>query len=420
MPFNFGTNSGDATMEFILEGDPNPGAGTSIATDYDPTTLLWRNSLRYSQWPTAGQLGFSLKSVNDWSFTPLVPSPNWPTHITYVWDSTAFVCTVYVNGSLAGTNDQADPTFSLPNGEGYLGGDGMMGSIFRVTCYSGQVPETTIRRHSDAFLAAARPALYAYDNAVQQSSAGGWNPVAQLFAPVTLTGEGGDNFFFGTNSGDATMEFILEGDPTASVSAFLADGTNSGGLLDYQVGPSTGQLGFAQSGVTNYLLTPGVPSPTNATHITFAWSAATNTMKVYVSGFLAGTTTGVSPLFAMPSGVGVLGDSIPSSAPMVGTIHRVTAYNGLLPESAILSHALAFAGHSAIALSVQDGVATFLLSQGIPGAHYQVEYRNSLGAADNWQLLQDIPVLAGTATNVPDPTPIANRTCRFYRALLVP
>jgi hypothetical protein len=49
-----------------------------------------------------------------------------------------------------------------------------------------------------------------------------------------------------------------------------------------------------------------------------------------------------------------------------------------------------------------------------------VEYRNSLGAADNWQLLQDIPVLAGTATNVPDPTPIANRTCRFYRALLVP
>ena len=420
VPFNFGTNSGDATMEFILEGDPNPGAGTSIATDYDPATGLWRNSLRYSQWPTPGQLGFSLKGVNDYTFTPLVPSPNWPTHLTFVWDSTAFVCTVYVNGSLAGTNDVADPSFSLPNGEGYLGGDGMMGSIFRVTCYSGQVPETTIRSHSKAFLGTARPALNAYDNAVEASSVGGLNPVARLYAPVILTGAGGLNFFFGENSGDATMEFILEGDPTASVSAFLAVGTNTDSLLTYQVGPSTGQLGFTQAGVADYLLTPGVPSPTNATHITFAWSAATTTMKVYVSGTLAGTTAGVSPLFAMPSDVGVLGDSIPSGAPMVGTIHRVTAYDGLLPESAILSHGLAFAGQPpAIALNAKDGVATIVLSQGIPGAHYQVEYRNSLGAADSWQLLQDIPALVGTAASVPDPTPIANRTSRLYRALLV-
>jgi hypothetical protein len=420
VPFSFGTNSGDATMEFILEGDPNPGAGTSIATDYDPATGLWRNSLRYSQWPTPGQLGFSLKGVNDYTFTPLVPSPNWPTHITYVWDSTAFVCTVYVNGSLAGTNDVADPSFSLPNGEGYLGGDGMMGSIFRVTCYSGQVPETTIRSHSKAFLGTARPALNAYDNAVEASSAGGLNPVARLYAPVILTGAGGLNFFFGENSGDATMEFILEGGPTASVSAFLAVGTNTDSLLTYQVGPSTGQLGFTQAGVADYLLTPGVPSPTNATHITFAWSAATTAMKVYVSGTLAGTTAGVSPLFAMPSDVGVLGDSIPSGAPMVGTIHRVTAYEGLLPESAILSHGMAFAGQPpAIALNTKDGVATIVLSQGVPGAHYQVEYRNSLGAADTWQLLQDIPALVGTTASVPDPTPIANRTCRLYRALLV-
>ena len=144
-------------------------------------------------------------------------------------------------------------------------------------------------------------------------------------------------------------------------------------------------------------------------------------MKVYVNGTLAGTTTGVSPLFALPSDVGVLGDSIPSGAPMVGTIHRVTAYEGLLPESAILSHGMAFAGQPpAIALNAKNGVATIVLSQGIPGAHYRVEYRNSLGAADSWQLLQDIPALVGTTASVLDPTPVANRAYRFYHAVLVP
>jgi hypothetical protein len=421
VPFNFGTNSGDATMEIILEGEPNPGTGTSIATDYDEATGLWRNSLRYSQWPTPGQIGFSLRGVNDYTFTPLVPSPNWPTHLTFVWDATAFVVKVYVNGSLAGENSAADPGCGLPTGQGTIGGDGMLGSIFRITSYSGKVPETKILSHSKAFLGAARPALNAYDNAIENSSAGGLNPAARLFAPVILTGAGGVNFFFGENSGDATMEFILEGDPTASVSAFLAVGaTNTDSRLTYQAWPSTGQLGFTEGGVADYVLTPGVPSPTNATHITFAWSATTTTMKVYVNGILAGTRTGVSPLFALPSDVGVLGDSIPSGEPMVGTIHRVTAYDGLLPESAIVSHGMAFAGQPpAIALSTKDGVATIALSQGIPGAHYRVEYRNSLGAADNWQLLQDIPALVGTTAGVPDPTPIANHTSRLYHAVLV-
>lgn len=420
-PFNFGTNSGDATMEIILEGEPNPGTGTSIATDYDEVTGLWRNSLRYSQWPTAGQLGFTKRAVDDYTFTPIVPSPSWPTLLTFVWDATASTAKVYVNGSLAGQNSTADPSFGLPTGQGTIGGDGMLGSIFRITSYSGKVPETNILSHSKAFLGAARPALNAYDNAIEKSSAGGLNPVARLFAPVTLTGAGGVNFFFGTNSGDATMEFILEGDPTFSVSSFLAVGaTNTASRLTYQAWPSTGQLGFTQGGVDDYLLTPGVPSPTTATHVTFAWSAATTTMKVYVNGTLAGTRTGVSPLFAMPADVGVLGDSIPSGEPMVGTIHRVTAYDGLLPESTILSHGLAFAGQSpTVALNSKSGVATILLGQGISGGHYRVEYRNSLSAADNWQLLQDIPALVGTTASVPDPTPIANLNYRFYRAVLV-
>ena len=110
----------------------------------------------------------------------------------------------------------------------------------------------------------------------------------------------------------------------------------------------------------------------------------------------------------------------PTGEPMVGTIHRVTVYDDLLQESVILSHGIAFVGQPpALALNVTGGVATVVLSQGIAGAHYRMEYRNSLSAGDTWTLLQDIPSLVGTTASVPDSTPIANRTHRYYRALLV-
>jgi hypothetical protein len=421
VPFNFGTNSGDGTMEFILEGDPNPGAGTSIASDFAEGTTDWRHSLRYSQWDAAWQLGFTKRAIADYTFSPPVPSPNWPTHLAFVWDAAAVTMKVYVNGSLAGENVAVDPAFALPSGEGTLGGDGMVGAIFRVTVYTTKLAEAKILSHSKAFLAAARPPLNAYDNAIEASAAGGLNPVARLFAPVTLTGAGGVNFSFGANSGDATMEFILEGDPAASVSSFLAVGTNNtASRLVYESWENTEQLGFTQGGVEDYLFTPGVPSPTAATHVTFAWSAATTTMKCYVNGTLAGTKSGVSPLFALPNDIGVLGDSAPTGEPMVGTIHRVTVYDDLLQESVILSHGRAFAGEQPVlALNAAGGVATVVLSQGIPGGHYRVEYRNSLGAGDTWQLLQDIPALVGTTASVPDSTPIASRAYRYYRAVLV-
>lgn len=421
LPFNFGTNSGDGTMEFILEGDPNPAGGTAIATDYDEETGLWRHSLRYSQWDAAWQLGFTKRAVADYTFTPLVPSPNLPTHLAFVWDATAATIKVYVNGSLAGENIAVDPAFALPSGQGTLGDAGMVGAIFRVTVYTNQLAEAKILSHSKAFLASARPPLNEYDNAIEASAAGGLNPVARLFAPVTLTGAGGVNFWFGLNFGDATMEFILEGDPTASASSYLAVGVNNpASRLTYESWLDTVQLGFTQGGVEDYLFTPAVPSPTTATHVTYAWNAATTTMSVYVNGNLAGVRTGVSEFFSLPSELGVLGDSTPTWEPMVGTIHRVTVYDDLLQESMILSHGRAFAGLApALSLNAAGGVATVVLSQGIEGAHYRVEYRNSLGAGDTWELLQDIPALVGTTASVPDSTPIASRNYRYYRAVLV-
>jgi len=421
VPFNFGTNTGDATMEFILEGDPNPGSGTSIATDYDEVTGFWRNSLRYSQWPNAWQLGFTKKSVDDYTYTPLVPSPNWPTHLTFVWDSSAAVASVYVNGSLAGQNASADPSIGLPTGLGTLGGDGMLGAIFRVTSYAGKVSESKIRSHSKAFLSAARPALNAYDNAIETSALTGLNPIARLFAPEVVTGAGGVNFNFGTNTGDATMEFVLEGDPTANAGSLLAvaTGTPDSGLV-YELSNNANQLGFAQASVAEYALAPAVASPTNMTHITYRWSAGTTTMKVYVNGTLAGTTSGVSGAFVMPVDAGVLGDSVPAGKPMVGTIHRVTVYNGLEAEAAIQSHAAVFAGQAPkFAVGTTGGVATMAITQGIPGAHYRAEYRNTLSPGDSWQLLQDIPALVGTSTNLTDPNPIVGHNSRYYRAVLL-
>jgi hypothetical protein len=60
-----------------------------------------------------------------------------------------------------------------------------------------------------------------------------------------------------------------------------------------------------------------------------------------------------------------------------------------------------------------------ILGKGVPNAHYQIEYRDSLSAGDPWQLLQDIPALSGTTARVVDPSPRTAHPQRFYRAVLV-
>jgi hypothetical protein len=342
--------------------------------------------------------------------------------VTFVWDSAALTLQVYVNGSFAGSNTSVDPNFAMPAGPGTLG-DGMVGTIFRVTVYSGMLPEAKILSHSKAFLDAARPPLSAYDNAIVASAAGGLTPTARLFAPVTLTGVGGAPFSFGANADDATIEFILEGDPTANNTAYLAVGENALSSLRYELWDNTGQLGFTQTAVADYSFTPGVPSPTTATHVAYAWDAAATTMKVYVNGVLAGTATGIDANFAMPTGVGRLGNNAGGAEPMVGTVHRVTVYDSLLAEDVILRHAQTFSNVGqppVVALDVKGALPAVTLSQGVPGRHYRVEYRNTLAGTDTWQLLADIPALSGTSVRVEDPTPLSTRSERFYRAVQVP
>src|SRR3954447_7591353 len=88
-----------------------------------------------------------------------------------------------------------------------------------------------------------------YDRVIADDIPSGLNPVARLTNAVTLTGANRASFNFGANSGDVTMEFILEGNPTASISAYLAVGANASSNLRYEAFNNTGQLGFTQLGV---------------------------------------------------------------------------------------------------------------------------------------------------------------------------
>src|SRR5262245_29700372 len=160
-----------------------------------------------------------------------------------------------------------------------------------------------------------------YDATINSDAGAGTIPVARLNTAVTLTGANRVPFNFGTNSTDVTIEFILQGNPNAgNGSAYLAVGTNTASNLRYEQYNNTGQLGFTQLGVLDYLFSPAVPSPIVATHIAYVWNATTRAMKLYLNGSLAGNSSGVAAGFAMPYGQGWLGANPGGTETMVGTI----------------------------------------------------------------------------------------------------
>ena len=161
-----------------------------------------------------------------------------------------------------------------------------------------------------------------------------------LTSPETFDTTNSAAFDFGTVIGDATFEFIIEGDPVAGgrngyIGRADANAVNS---LRYEQWDNTGTLGFTRGGVADYNL--GVASPTTPTHIAYRWDGA-NTMELFVDGALSGTVAGAT--FEMPTGAGVLGNVNPGGTEgMVGTIHRVTTYDSALSNSDIAAHANAW------------------------------------------------------------------------------
>jgi hypothetical protein len=188
-----------------------------------------------------------------------------------------------------------------------------------------------------------RASLVAYDAAINGDASAGLVPTATLTSSLTFNDVNKAPFNFGTNSGDVTIEFVVTGDPVAGgLNGYLAVGTNTSSNLRYEQWSDTGQLGFTQIGVADYLFSPVIPSPTQPVHIAYVWHPASGTMSLYLNGSLAGARPGVSASFAMPYGQGWLGNSGAGTEGMVGTIHRVTVYDAVLPEATIQRHADAY------------------------------------------------------------------------------
>jgi len=186
----------------------------------------------------------------------------------------------------------------------------------------------------------ARPVVY--DNVIAEGAAGGLTPLSQLFAPFRLPGTGGVQFDFGNVYADATMECIMDGDPTVAIRSTLAVGATLANLLRYEVGNDSGELGFSETGIADYHFVPGVSSPTEPTHVAMVWNSGALTMKAYINGRLQAPAPAWMRIFTMPAGLGWLGANPDGSDPMTGTLHRITVYGTALTETVIASHAKAF------------------------------------------------------------------------------
>ncbi len=191
----------------------------------------------------------------------------------------------------------------------------------------------------------ASASVESYDAVVDVDATGGLSPAARLTTPAVFNGGNRQAFNFGAVTGDATFEFILQGNPTAiTTTAYLAVGANATSNLRYEQWSNTGQLGFTQLGVLDYVFNPAVASPSTPTHVTYRWQASALTMQVYINGVLAGTRAGVSAAFAMPSGPGWLGGNPSGGELMIGTVQRLTVYSSLVSPEVIQRHADAFSG----------------------------------------------------------------------------
>jgi hypothetical protein len=194
-----------------------------------------------------------------------------------------------------------------------------------------------------AFAAPCRGSLGDYDAAILADDGQGLAAVAKLTAPVTFNDTNRAAFNFGNTSGDVTIEFVLEGDPVAGgPNGYLAVGSNATSNLRFEQWSDTGQLGFTQLGVADYLFSPVVPTPTDPVHIAYVWKSGVRTMEMFLNGSFAGSSSGVDAGFAMPTGQGWLGNNAANSEGMVGTIHRVTVYDEIITAAALQRHADAY------------------------------------------------------------------------------
>ncbi len=184
--------------------------------------------------------------------------------------------------------------------------------------------------------------LALYDTAIDDAHGGGAGilPYASaLTTPAVFDGSNASAFDFGSLTGPATIELIIEGDPVAGgQNGYIGAGTNGANSLRYEQWNDTGTLGFTRSGVADYDL--AIPSPTEPTHVAYRWDGV-DTMELFIDGVLSGTVAGAT--FEMPSGAGLIGNvSDGGTQGMIGTIHRITTYDSSVDDATIQQHANAW------------------------------------------------------------------------------
>ncbi len=187
--------------------------------------------------------------------------------------------------------------------------------------------------------------LETYDATITNDIREGLVPVSRLTTPAAVNGTTRASFDFGNVTGDATFEFILEGDSSPSFGAVcLAVGSNTKSVLRYEQWQNTGKLGFTQLGVEDYFFNPSIPSPRGPLHLVYVWKSSERTMWLYFNGLKVSSRSGVDSQFAMPTGLGYLGGDENNNDLLFGTYHRVTIYNSVLSDDAIRRHSDTYNG----------------------------------------------------------------------------
>ncbi|MES2466214.1 MAG: CotH kinase family protein [Verrucomicrobiota bacterium] len=169
--FNFGPVTGDGTFECIVEPS---GLAASAYLAVGSNT---QSNLRLQQYNNTGELGMTLLGVADYRFSPAVPAPAETAHLVWLWDG-AGTMQMFVNGTPAGSRSGVASPFALPTGQGWLGanpssGEGMSGTVFRVTTYDSRLSVEAIRRHAEAFLGILSPPVISSFSADPPAAASG-------------------------------------------------------------------------------------------------------------------------------------------------------------------------------------------------------------------------------------------------------
>lgn len=172
--FDFGEISESSTLEFIVKGDADLMSDDDANAHRDGFLAVGENgtwNLRYEQWDDTGALGFTHLGVKDYLFEPedgidveALNSPTELTHVTYRWDQDTTTMELYLDGVLAGTNEEA-VDYEMPTGPGVLGAkdvggtEGMAGTIERVTVYNDAIDPAAILFHAEAWLGNSDPGV---------------------------------------------------------------------------------------------------------------------------------------------------------------------------------------------------------------------------------------------------------------------